>query len=232
MDIVIDKYKNLNVLRDDTINGGSKSRFIKELLETNKKGYVYCSIGYGALQVCLSNICKQENKECIIFTPDKKIKDTNTLKVIENGGHVNFIPYGRMNVLKKRARDFIADNPNYQLITFGADSDLAINKLSDTMTKIIEKLEKEPDDIFCAVGSGTLLKGILKSTKNATIHGVVVGKDFKINNPRVILYKYPKPFSYESKLEIPFESNKNYDRKALEYALLFNGVDTFFWNVN
>ncbi len=231
--IHLEKYKNLTILRDDKLIGGSKSRFIKDLLDLNKKGFIYCSLGYGAFQVALSEICKEIGKECIIFSPAKKNKDLNSQLVINNGGIVKFIPYGYMSVLNKRAKDFNDDNNNeYQILTFGAESKLAVDSISDTMKEIIKILKYEPENIYCSVGSGTLLKGILAGTKNSIIHGVIVGKDFKFEHERVKLIKYPKNFSYLSKLEIDFQSNKNYDRKALEIALEDNIDKSFFWNVN
>jgi cysteine synthase len=232
-DINLYKYKNLTILRDDKLIGGSKSRFIKDLLDMNKKGFIYCSLGYGAFQVALSQICKEIGKECIIFSPDKKNKDINSKLVIENGGTVNFIPYGYMSVLNKRARDYNDyHNNQYQILTFGADSEEAIDSISKTMKQIITILNYEPQHIYCSVGSGTLLKGILKATEKSIIHGVIVGKDFTIQHERVKLIKYPKKFNYLSKLEIDFQSNKNYDRKALEIALEDNIENSFFWNVN
>jgi len=226
----IETYNHITILRDDKLIGGTKSRFIKDLLDLNKKGFIYCSLGYGAFQVALSEICKSLNKECHIFSPDKKIKDINSLKVEENNGQVHYIPYGYMSVLNKRAKDFNINN-DYQILSFGADSDIAVDSISKTMKDIINHLGYEPDLIYCSVGSGTLLKGILKGTTNSKIKGIIVGKDFNIEHDRVELIKYPKPFKYESKLDIPFQSNKNYDRKALEYALKDNNK-SFFWNVN
>ena len=122
--IHLEEYKNLTILRDDKLIGGTKSRFIKELLDPDKDGYIYCSLGYGAFQVALSEICKTINKKCIIFSPDKKIKDTNSKEVIKNGGNVIFIPYGYMSVLNRRALDYNDfNNQKYQILTFGADSD-------------------------------------------------------------------------------------------------------------
>lgn len=228
----LERYSDkITILRDDKLIGGTKSRFIKELLDLNKKGFIYCSLGYGAFQIALSEICRELKKECIIFTPDKKIKDPNTIEIMNNGAKVIFVPYGYMSVLNKRAKEFNKDN-EYQILSFGGECEIAINRISETMKEIIKELQGEPDNIYCSVGSGTLLKGILKGTSKAIIHGIVVGKEFNINHERVRLRKYPKDFKYESKLNIEFKSNKNYDRKAFEYVLSDNLDNVLFWNVN
>ena len=82
-----------------------------------------------------------------------------------------------LSVLQKRAKDF-AKNHNYQYLDFGADYEETINEIAKTMEKIIS-IMGEPSRIFCAIGSGTLAKGILKGTKKAEVWGVQVGKDFK-----------------------------------------------------
>jgi hypothetical protein len=91
----------------------------------------------------------------------------------------------------------------------------------------------EPDGIFCAVGSGTLLKGIVKGTTRAKIIGVQVGAQVSYPLPdRVTILKYHKPFEYEPKFNGPFPSCANYDLKAWEYCMKYKGTGkTFFWNV-
>ena len=100
------------------------------------------------------------------------------------------------------------------------------------METITSRLGKEPSEIYCAVGSGTLVKGILKGTKTAIVTGVVVGKEFNLIHDRLKLIKYPKGFDYLSKYKAPFQSMPNYDLKALEVCMqLKKSNDVLFWNV-
>ena len=109
-----------------------------------------------------------------------------------------------------------------------------------------------PDEIWCAVGSGTLISGIIQAVNEMQalrpsnkgselsplkIYGVQVGKEFKGNNsPNVTMIVYPKPFEYASKLKVNFPSMPNYDLKAFEICIKYNATSDenkkiLFWNV-
>lgn len=236
MDIHIDDYKNIKILRDDKLLGGTKSRFIEKILDNQKTGYVYATPVYGSFQIALAGVCKKLNKECVIFCANRKKKHAHTLEVEKLGGVLNeTLKGGYLNVVQSKAKKFVSDNPTYQYIEFGGNYDFGIDIISQTMKQVIKKLGKEPDEIYCAVGSGTLVKGILKGTKNAKITGVIVGKDFNFQHERLNLIKYPKKFENISRCKVPFQCMPNYDLKAFEICLERLGEhhnnDVLFWNV-
>jgi len=142
---------------------------------------------------------------------------------------------GYLSFVQHRAKQYCNDNPQAHYIDFGAYSEVNIHLLSNRCRMVIEKLGKEPDEIWVAVGSGTLLTSILKATTTTRIYGVVVGAECDIHDERVTLIQYHKPFNYESKFATPFPSNPNYDRKAFEILMQHRGDDcdksVLFWNV-
>ena len=230
--ITLESYEGITVLRDDLLIGGTKSRFLPLLLNENKNGYVYASPVYGGFQIALSEVAKNVGKKSIIFCAKRKEKHPNTLLASELGSEVVEITPGYLNVVQKRAKDFVNVNSNYQYLEFGANHPIAINSIANTMKTIIKKLGKEPAEIFCAVGSGTLVKGILSGSNNAQVTGIIVGKDFNYEHERLRLIKYPKSFDYSSKYEAPFQCMPNYDLKALELCMqLKKSNDVLFWNV-
>jgi hypothetical protein len=230
--ITLDNYKGITVLRDDLLIGGTKSRFLHLLLDKNKDGYVYASPVYGGFQIALSGVAKSIDKESIIFCAGRSKKHYNTIKASELGSTVVEIRPGYLSVVQKRAKDFVKDNPNYQYLEFGANYPDAITQIAKTMVDIINELGKEPSEIYCAVGSGTLVKGILAGTTSAKVTGVMVGKEFNYQHERLRLIKYPKGFDYISKYKVPFQSMPNYDLKALEVCMqLKRSNDVLFWNV-
>jgi cysteine synthase len=142
-------------------------------------------------------------------------------------------------------------------IEFGANSPENINIIASRAKRVIESFYeiygKPPDEIWCAVGSGTLISGIIQAVNEMQgkgsegtaacplkIYGVQVGKEFKNHNlQNVTIIVYPKPFEYASKLKVNFPSMKNYDLKAFEVCLEHNknksNIDenkkVLFWNV-
>lgn len=231
--INIKKYFGINVVRDDLLEGGTKSILLPNLIDLDENEYVYASPVYGGFQIALSIYCKINNIKCTIFCAKRKIKHINTIECINNGANVVEIRNGYLSVVEKRAREYCREN-GAKKIKFGANTVENKILIANRMKKVIALLGKEPDEIWCAVGSGTLLEGILLGTENAEINGVIVGKEYKNNNPRIKrLIKYPKDFDKESKFSAPFPSMPNYDLKAFEYCYKYSGLvkDTLFWNV-
>lgn len=228
--ILIEKHNGIFVLRDDVLAGGTKSVLMPSIIGSAKE-YVYCSPVYGGFQIALSDYCAKYNKKATIFCAARKKKHENTLKCIELGANVLEVPYGYMSVLESRARKYCNAN-NAHKIAFGASSVENINIITDRVKKVIDTLGFEPDEIWAAIGSGTLVKAILKGTTHSIVNGVQVGKVFSDYHCRLNVYKYPKPFDKVSKFNAPFQSMPNYDLKAYEFCVKYKkGENVLFWNV-
>jgi hypothetical protein len=232
INITLETHRGIIVLRDDLLTGGTKSRFIEHLLDPMASEYVYASPVYGGFQIALAAVCQRLEKNATIFCAKRKIPHPNSLKCKALGAKVLQVPHGYLNHVQKKAKDYCV-RKNAQYLEFGANYALAIDKIAEVMGEITRQIG-EPEVIFCAVGSGTLLKGIIKGTNTAHIIGVQVGKEFNSTVPsRVRLLKYPKNFGAISKQKVSFPSCTNYDLKAWEYCLKhYNPKQkTFFWNV-
>jgi hypothetical protein len=231
------------VLRDDLLPGGTKSILANEIVKQNKdkKEFVYASPVYGGFQIALSIYCKLYKKQAVIFCARHKIKHKNTLICKQLGAKIMEIYPGYLSVVQHRALEYANKHDDRYYINFGAYSEQNIQLLVKRAQKVIEKWKKvsqrmqEPDEIWVAVGSGTLLTAILNATKKAHIYGVQVGAEVDIRDPRVTILKYNKPFEYESQFEVPFESMAHYDRKAFEMLIDRRGYNPkkniLFWNV-
>jgi hypothetical protein len=277
MSIIIEKYENqtgIYVLRDDLLPGGTKSILLDSLLINHHdvNELVYASPCYGGFQIALSIFCKNNNKKATIFCAKRTMRHPNTEICIQNGANVVEVPYGYLSVVEKHAREYVSRKTMCQTtdaeggvlgaplvplkIAFGANSPENINIIASRAKCVIESFHTTygtpPDELWCAVGSGTLINGIIQAVNEMQckgsegtacplkIYGVQVGKEFKgSNSPNVTILVYPKPFEYESKLKIDFPSMKNYDLKAFELCLEHNknksNIDenkkVLFWNV-
>lgn len=230
--MTIERHNEVYVLRDDLLPGGTKSVFLPSILDHSKERFVYASPVYGGMQIALAKYCSSIGKQAVIFSAKRKIPHPNSIKVKEAGGLVYQVPYGYLSNCTAKAIQYVR-NHNAQLINFGADYPEAITAIANRMQAVSETLGFEPDEIFCAVGSGTLLTGIIAGTNSSLINGVQVGAqlDIEVNN-RLSIFQYHKPFEYETKILAPFSSCANYDRKAWEYCLKYKKKEkVFFWNV-
>lgn len=231
--MIIENHNGINVLRDDLLPGGTKSIFIGQLLDPTKNFYVYASPVYGGFQIALAHYCTSIGKKAVIFCAYRGEAFQNTLQAKAAGAIIYQVHHGYLSNCTSKAKLFCEKTNNAQLIKFGANYPQAIVAIAERMRLVTQQLGKEPEIIYCAVGSGTLLKGLINGTDKARIIGVMVGAEYKEAVPdRVELVRYPKPFQYESKAPIPFPSCANYDRKAWEICLTEKDKsNVLFWNV-
>jgi len=211
------------IVRDDLM-GGTKMVCMPFIEEDGIDEYVYASPVYGGFQISLAQYF---GKRATIFCAKRNFLHPNTVKCKELGATVIEVPYGYMTVVEKRAREY-ADKPRCKKIVFGAKD--YVDVISDHITRVMTKYSNV-QEIWCAVGSGTLVSAICKACPTIQVYGVCVGGAVNIQYPNLHLIKYPKPFEYESKQKAPFPSMPNYDLKAYEICLRESKGNVVFWNV-
>jgi hypothetical protein len=171
--ITIEKYNDVYVLRDDLLPGGSKSILMKHILDDRYDEYVYASPVYGAFQIALSIWCKDNNKKSTIFCAKRNQLHPNTIKCLSNGANVIEVDCGYLIVVNKRAEDYCKMS-NALKLEFGAKTDISKNLLANRMREVIKHIGHEPKEIWCPIGSGTLVESILMATENSKVIGVQV----------------------------------------------------------
>jgi len=228
--ITLEKYNGITVLRDDLLTGGTKSILMPSIIGDATE-YVYASPVYGGFQIALSAYCQKVGKKATIFCAKRKIKHANTLECIKYGATIKEIPYGYLTVVEKHAKDYCKETGAEKLI-FGANTIENKIIIGNRMRKIIRTLKREPKEIWCVIGSGTLVSSILEATTTAKVYGVQVGAEFKGNHKRLTVLKYHKSFDKASKHKADFKSVPNYDLKGFEYCEKYKkSDDVLFWNV-
>ena len=242
MSTTIEKHSGIFVLRDDLLPGGTKSVLMKSIVDEESPGieeFVYASPVYGGFQIALAAYCEPRGKKVTIFCAKRNKMHANTLKCIEFGANIVEVPYGYMTVVEKRARDYCLVTPNTKKIVFGAKDEKNIKILSDRAIQVFSEIGGEPDEVWCAIGSGTLVTSIATATKNgAKVYGVQVGAAFTPPpHLGITVIEYEKKFEQPSKWVAPFPSIVNYDLKAFEKCVqntkerVENGSRVLFWNV-
>ena len=241
MSITIENHDNVFVLRDDLLPGGTKSILIKSIIDStpDKNEFVYASPVYGGFQIALSAYCQQNGKKATIFCAKRNTLHPNTLKCLDHGANVIQVPYGYLTVVEKHARLYCEGKPDVEKIIFGAGTAENQQLITQRTLDVFKRIGKEPDEIWCAVGSGTLIMGIAAACKTAKIYGVQVGADFTPpeGSHNIQMIKYEKSFDKPSKFKAPFPSVANYDLKAyekcMEHVSKTGSKDKciLFWNV-
>jgi hypothetical protein len=157
---------------------------------------------------------------------------------IDLGANVIEVPSGYLSNIQNKANTY-CKKTNSKQIPFGLNTETARKTISNRIQEIIKKLGKEPDEIWCAIGSGVLVEGILRGTKTAKVIGVQVGKEYKLGInafsdgfDRLVIIPYPKSFNKNSNVIPPFKSTQNYDAKAWEHCIKTKkNANILFWNV-
>lgn len=236
--IKIEEHDGIYVLRDDMLPGGTKS-ILLETLEKNNPSiheFVYASPVYGGFQIALASYF---GKDATIFCAQRQDRHPNTVKAKKLGAKIKEVYPGYLSVVEKRAKDYCDKRKNCLLLDFGAQTRENIDLIAKRCRQVLAKMKTKPDEIWVAVGSGTIVQGILQAVKefdkNIKVIGVLVGKDFKMKDPQLKLIRYPKDFDQESQFVSDFPSMPNYDLKAYELcrkSFERNPKKTvLFWNV-
>ena len=223
---VIEKIDNINVVRDDFLEGGTKMRFILPYLqERNEKEFVYASPAFGYAQVALSACCKLLGKKAVIFTAKRKEPHKLTHKAKQLGAKVFFVPFGYLSNVQSKAKKY-CDNEGAHLIPFGVDIPFA----KDCLTNVARTLNIEPKEVWTVAGSGTLTRALQNAWIDANFYAVEIGKK-NTNIGWAKRLTAPEKYEQESKIKPPFPSSLWYDAKCWQFIKKQASTDALFWNV-
>ena len=135
------------------------------------------------------------------------------------GAQIVQVSPGHLSVVQARAREY-GRQTGAVLAPFGFDTPEAI----DTIAGAARSIGIQPDEVWCAGGSGVLARGLAQAWPNARRHVVQVGRPLSANDVAgATIHKYPKPFKWATKKLPPFSSDPHYDAKAWEYCLAHKG---------
>jgi hypothetical protein len=221
------EHNDVFVVRDDLFNGGTKARFIP-LLFHDVSEVVYASPAEGGAQTALATVAAQLNKRATIFVAKRKQPHPRTLMAKRLGAKIVQVSPGHLNVVQARARQYSQAHGAY-LAPFGFDVPTAI----EVIAAAARSIKIQPDEVWCAAGSGVLALGLAQAWPNARRNVVQVGHKLSAHDVAgATVHVYPKPFEWAVKNLPPFPSDGHYDAKAWEYCVKHKGRGVvLFWNV-
>jgi len=232
---VIEKYEQFYVVRDDLIEGGSKTRFIQNLIKTSPQNeMVYgSSPATGYAQIALARVCQHLNKKCILFMAKRKPENLHPyqLKSMNYGATIHGVDNGMLSVTQKRSRDYVAsDTDNRKLFPIGFDCPEVISEIC----KLAKTLPIQPKEVWTVGSSGTLTRGLQLAWPEAEFNCVSVGhKMGQRELGRAKMYKCDIPFfnAVDPADAPPFPSVPTYDAKAWKFMKEHASPNALFWNV-
>jgi len=257
--IVIKQYKakkldgieiTVNVVREDLLVGGSKQRAIIKFIEfySEYDEFVYAGPSSGFAQVALTISCLKLTKRVHLFIQTPTIDPKLTLLCEKMGAKVELFLDGKLSIIEELAKEYVDKSSNEKnkimLIPFGLDCEVFNNFFSEQL-KLAIPSEIQPQRVWLTVGSGTLLRVLLKLWPNTKFMPVRVGKNLwqdqytenewiRIGGQeRIEKLAAPQKFfeSLDDYLMPPYPSVRTYDAKLWQQVIKYAEEGDFIWNV-
>jgi len=140
---------------------------------------------------------------------------------------------GYMSVVTARAKDYAKKHGAY-LAPLGFDTEDNVDFLARMMRKAVTD---EPKEVWAAVGTGVVLRALMRAFPKAAAYGVVVGKmpctgGFLNPYEKARMFQAPEKFFEPATVLPPFPSCPHYDAKVWRFILSHAAKGALFWNVS
>lgn len=224
---VVRMHDGVYVVRDDLFPGGTKARFMRTLFDRTDEA-VYASPAEGGAHTALATVARNLGKRATIVVAARKDPHPRTRMAARLGARIISVSPGHLSVVKARARAY-ADGAGAYLIPFGVDMPEAVIAIGDAA----RSTGINPDEVWCASGSGVLARALARAWPSARRHVVQVGRTLSPDEVAgATIHKTRQAFADASRARVPFPSDPHYDAKAWEVMTARRGPGrVLFWNV-
>lgn len=226
-DPVVIEHDGIHVVRDDLAGGGTKARFMVKLFEQADE-IVYATPAEGGAQSALAWAAKAMGKKATLFVAKRATPHPRALMAKALGATVYQVRPGYLNVVRKRAQEY-CEATGAVHAPFGLNTPEAI----ETIAAAGRSTGIEPDEVWCASGSGVLARALAQAFPRARRHVVQIGRTLtKDEVAGATIHIHPLAFGQTCRTRPPFPSDLHYDAKAWEIAKARRGAGlVLFWNV-
>ena len=221
------EHRGIHVVRDDLHPGGTKARFMPVLFDGADE-VVYASPAEGGAQFALATVARALGKRATIFVAARADLHPRAIEARRLGAQVIEVRPGYLSVVQARARTY-ADQVGAKLVPFGVDLPEAITLIAAAA----RATGLDPDEVWCASGSGVLARALAAAWPDARRHAVQVGRALvPADVAGATIHVYPRKFGDTADIITPFPSDPHYDAKAYGMMTARKGPGrVVFWNV-
>jgi len=226
--IRLDDDRTILVVRDDLIPGGTKRRVLPETLRRyggrHGRTYAYAGPAQGYAQVALAYAAADLGYRAAIFVPARRTLHPLTAEAEAQGAEIHAVPYGRLNVLRARAREWAATH-DAVLLPLGFDTPHFVRSLA----RVADEIDLQPPEVWVAAGSGALSRACQLRWPDADHYAIEVGRGADCGDATVLTA--PEPFDRPARLVPPYPSAVTYDAKVWQYVEPRAADGALVWNV-
>lgn len=222
----IEEHDGMLVVRDDLYPGGTKARFLPDLIDGASEA-VYAGPAEGGAAVALATV---GGKHATLFYAARAQLHPRQEQAQSLGATLHLVRPGYLTVVRARARDYCAQT-GALLLPWGLDTPVAIDAITQVASRVLADVGSV-DEVWCASGSGVLLRGLSAAFIGARMYGVQVGHTLtaaQAGRARVI--RQSLRFEQRCGAMPPFPSDPHYDAKAWAVARAQHRGRALFWNV-
>ncbi len=235
--LVIEKFEDFNVVRDDLLTGGTKQRGAVPLFSAiPQKEIIYVSPTTGFAQIALSLAAKLTGKKAIIYMAKERPLRPQTIKAKMLGGIIREGKVGeKMASLRTKAEAYINEDPENRIeLYLGLDLPEFKDALETAIREAVmgtELEDVEQSRTFWVVGGSAILARVLaKIFINSKFNVVQVGRPVELPSEFTV-WIAPESFYEDAKQPPPFPSVLTYDAKVWQFAKKHGKPGDYIWNV-
>lgn len=221
---VIETHAGFEIVRDDLVPGGTKTRCLPVLFQRDRHEYVYASPVYGYAQIALAYAARAHGHRATVFCAKRYYRHPRTVEAAAAGATVHEVAPGYLTVVRARALSYCSVS-GAVLLPFGLDDPRFVTALAG----VALALPIRPRQVWSVAGSGVLTRALQLAWPDAEVHAVLVGKE--ANCGRAITHRAPEKFEDDAVIPAPFPSCSNYDAKAWRFVRAHARPGALFWNV-
>ncbi len=228
---IIERYGNIDVVREDLIPGGTKSRFIHRFFDDVDE-VVYASPRQGGAQTALALAAKKLGKQLTLFVAAAKNRHPRVELSKALGAKIIEVEMGFLNNVQLRAKRYADEQ---RLLRGRAVRNLGFGLVSSEAIAVIAQAAQQiprPEQLWCAAGSGVLARGLAKAWFD--VPRFIVQCGHKLTRDEAAggtIIQCNKAYSYQERRLPPFPSDPTYERKAYFIMLEHVGKSrATFWN--
>lgn len=231
---VLERYAgDLIVVRDDLLDeGGSKLRFLP-FLTAGADEVVFGGPFCGGAPLALAIAGKAAGQRVTLFYARRRDLHWRQIRARELGARLEYVAPRYMTNVQAKARAYAA-SAGALFLPLGFDVPAAEEPFVAAMEAVRRRVG-DPDEVWCAAGSGMLARCLGRAFPASAVHAVAVGlasrHEAQAFGPNIRLHPAAYRFEQETQAACPFPSCRHYDRKAWELCLSERRGRALFWNV-
>ena len=228
--VVIQPYEDKFIVRCDLSLAGFKAFAAEKVIaECPKDTFVYVAPRVGHAPEAIANLAQLYGKKAVFFAPASKEVSKHQAVVMAYGADLRFVKTPAMPTINIYAKRW-AEKHGAQFLNFGLSGIPAVTAGIVNFANNIP----EPPEFWCAVSTGTMIRGLQIGWSNAQPYGVAVARNLKKGEiGRAIIQSATIPFlkALKESLLPSFPTTATYDAKAFDVFRREAKPGAYFINV-